>query len=144
MQDQLIFGVGRLLCALPLADVVETIRPLPVQPLAGREGLLLGLAVIRGEVVPVLDTGRLLGDATGEPSRFVTTATGRGTVAFAAGPVLGVRAAEADATRSLPGAGGLVTGVGVLDGRPLLFIRSDGGLDTEARPAGAGGRRAAA
>ena len=31
----LVFGVGDLLCALALRDVVETIRPLPVQPLAG-------------------------------------------------------------------------------------------------------------
>ena len=129
MQDQLIFGVGRLLCALPLVDVVETIRPLPVQPLAGAEGLILGLAVIRGEAVPVLDTARLLGAPVGEPSRFVTTATARGTVAFAAGHVVGVRAAEPDHSKTLPGTGSLVTGVGVLDGQPLLFIRSDGGLN---------------
>jgi hypothetical protein len=30
----LVFGVGDLLCALGPRDVVETIRPLPVQPLA--------------------------------------------------------------------------------------------------------------
>ncbi|WP_344615092.1 chemotaxis protein CheW, partial [Dactylosporangium salmoneum] len=92
MQDQLVFGVGRLLCALPLAAVVETVRPLPVQPLAGGGGALLGVAVIRGGAVPVLDTARLLGDPGAEPTRFVTAAGPRGTIAFATGDVIGVRA----------------------------------------------------
>jgi purine-binding chemotaxis protein CheW len=122
MQDQLIFGVGRLLCALPLAAVVETVRPLPVQPLAGSSGALLGVAVIRGAAVPVLDTARLLGDPGEQPSRFVTVETPGGTVAFATGPVLGVRPVQRSAAQPAPDDGGLVEAVGVLDGRPLLLL----------------------
>ncbi|GAA3452967.1 chemotaxis protein CheW [Dactylosporangium matsuzakiense] len=132
MQDQLIFGVGRLLCALPLADVVETVRPLPVQPFADGGGLL-GVAVIRGEAVPVVDTAGLLGDPGTVPSRFVTVEAPGGTVAFATGPVLGVRAVARSTAQAPPDGSALVDAVGVLDGRPLLFLN----------PA-AGGHRAAA
>jgi purine-binding chemotaxis protein CheW len=130
MKAQLIFGVGDLLCALPLEVVVETIRPLPVQPLAGAGDALLGIAVIRGEAVPVLDTGRLLGGEPRTPTRFITTNTASGPIAFAAGDVVGVHDVEPDETRPLPAMlrpGNLVTAVGVLGSRPLLFVRSDGG-----------------
>ncbi|WP_432825045.1 chemotaxis protein CheW [Dactylosporangium sp. CA-092794] len=129
MQDQLIFGVGRVLCALPLANVVETVRPLPVQPVASGGGALLGVAVIRGAAVPVVDTARLLGDPAARPTRFVTTATGHGTVAFATGDVVGVRAVAPDPVGRSPAAGSLVVGVGVLDGRPLLFLRGNLEID---------------
>ncbi|MER7274337.1 chemotaxis protein CheW [Dactylosporangium sp. NPDC000244] len=125
MQDQLIFGVGRLLCALPLAAVVETVRPLPVQPVGGAGGALLGVAVIRGAAVPVVDTAALLGDPGVPPSRFVTVDTPGGTVAFATGPVAGVRSVARSAAQPSPVAGELVEAVGVLDGRPLLFLNPE-------------------
>jgi purine-binding chemotaxis protein CheW len=128
MQDQLIFGVGRLLCALPVADVVETVRPLPVEPVAagdGGGGAVLGVAVIRGEAVPVVDTARLLGDPGADPTRFITASTPRGTVAFAAGDVVGVRTIAAPTPAVQAPAAALVAAVGVLDGRPLLFLRTD-------------------
>src|SRR5690349_3994907 len=82
----LVFGVGDLLCALALRDVVETIRPLPVQPIAGTADVLLGVSVIRGVAVPVIDTARLLGARVERPCRFITTRT----AAYATGPVIGV------------------------------------------------------
>lgn len=127
----LVFGVGDLLCALPLRDVVETIRPLPVQPLAGTADILLGVSVIRGQAVPVVDTARLLGAGVERPHRFVTTRSDRGTLAFATGPVRGVLPVEPDERRPPPpmlaaAASSLVVAVGVLDSRPLLFLRGAG------------------
>ncbi|WP_327004104.1 chemotaxis protein CheW [Dactylosporangium sp. NBC_01737] len=127
----LVFGVGDLLCAIALRDVVETIRPLPVQPLAGTADILLGVSVIRGLAVPVVDTARLLGVGAERPSRFVTTRTGRGTLAYATGPVVGVLPVEPDDSRPPPpmlaaAATRLVAAVGVLDSRPLLFLRDAG------------------
>ncbi|MFF5231712.1 chemotaxis protein CheW [Dactylosporangium sp. NPDC000521] len=126
----LVFGVGELLCALPLREVVETIRPLPVQPLAGTADVLLGVSVIRGLAVPVVDTARLLGAVAEEPRRFVTTRTGRGPLAYATGPVRGVLPVEPDADRPPPpmlaaSATRIVAAVGVLDARPLLFLTSE-------------------
>lgn len=127
----LVFGVGDLLCALPLEDVVETLRPLPVQPLAGTAGTLLGMSVIRGRAVPVVDTARLLGVAGGAPARFISTRTGRGPLAYAAGPVVGVRPFVADGQE--PRATRLVAAVGVLDSRPLLLLRGGWLLDEPVR-----------
>ncbi|MEV4141746.1 chemotaxis protein CheW [Dactylosporangium sp. NPDC049742] len=134
----LVFGVGDLLCALPLREVVETIRPLPVQPLAGTADVLLGVSVIRGLAVPVVDTARLLGAAAERPSRFVTTRTGSGPLAYATGPVRGVLPVEPDADRPPPpmlaaSATRIVAAVGVLDARPLLFLSSEWPLEGAAR-----------
>ncbi|GGM29897.1 chemotaxis protein CheW [Dactylosporangium sucinum] len=134
MDRELIFSVGELLCALPLGDVVETIRPLPVQAVADSADALLGVAVIRGQAVPVLDTARLLGVPAPPAERFITT---RAAVAFATGPVLGVRDVASGAALPLTpalgaGAARVVTAVGVLDARPLLFVRSDGGVHVAA------------
>ena len=135
----LVFGVGELLCALALRDVVETIRPLPVQPLAGTADVLLGVSVIRGLAVPVVDTARLLGAAAERPCRFVTTRTEQGPLAYATGPVRGVLPGEPDPAPPPPpvlaaAAPRLVAAVGVLDSQPLLFLRG-AGLIAELRAA---------
>ena len=57
----LIFRVLDRLCALSLGHVVETMRPLPIEPLAAAPHFVLGLATIRGSQVPVVDAGRLIG-----------------------------------------------------------------------------------
>src|SRR6185295_1225682 len=49
------------ICALPLDHVTETLRPLPIQPVPVAPPFILGLSVIRGEPVPVVDLGRLMG-----------------------------------------------------------------------------------
>lgn len=41
-------------CALDLAQVVEIMRPLPIERVAGAPDLVRGLAVIRGVPVPVV------------------------------------------------------------------------------------------
>ncbi|HZE91839.1 MAG TPA: chemotaxis protein CheW, partial [Rhizobacter sp.] len=62
---------GRL-CALPLSHVVETMRPLPTETIAGAPDFVCGLAVIRGAPVPVVDLARLLGATDTQARRFVT------------------------------------------------------------------------
>lgn len=86
----LLFRAGPLLCALPLPDVVETLRPLPTRTLAGTPASVRGVCVLRGAPVPVLDAAVLLGGAAAEVSRFVAVRAPRGPVALATGPVLGV------------------------------------------------------
>jgi purine-binding chemotaxis protein CheW len=62
-QSTLLCRVRERLCALPLAHVVETMRPLPIEPLGGMPGFVQGIAIIRGAPVPVVDAGALLGSA---------------------------------------------------------------------------------
>lgn len=67
---QLLLRCRSWLCALPLADVVETMRVLPLKPVAGAPPYVRGLAMIRGELVPVVSLAALLGeDAQGRAPR---------------------------------------------------------------------------
>jgi purine-binding chemotaxis protein CheW len=88
----LICRCGACFCALPLASVVETMRPLPCEPLAAMPPFLLGVSVIRGAPVPVVDAARLLGSTT--PAlvrRVVTLKVGERRVGLAVESVIGVR-----------------------------------------------------
>ena len=60
-------------CALPLSEVVETMRPLPISPMSGWPSFVPGIAVVRGRPTPVVDLGLLLGSNVDlPPTRFVT------------------------------------------------------------------------
>jgi purine-binding chemotaxis protein CheW len=73
----LLTRVGSRTCAVPVELVSETMRPLPIAPLAAMPPFVLGLSVVRGTPVPVIDAPRLLG-ATGsvKPGRFVSIRVG--------------------------------------------------------------------
>ena len=59
----LVFRAGSMLCALRLADVIETMRPLGTRPLAGTPAFVRGVSIVRGVPTPVVDVARLLGGA---------------------------------------------------------------------------------
>ena len=77
--------------ALPMANVIETMRMLPIEAVSGPPRLVCGLSLIRGAAVPVIDTARLFDDEAARYQRLVTVRTGERTVAFAASAVLGVQ-----------------------------------------------------
>lgn len=92
-----------IVCALPLLHVVETMRPLRIQRLGSVPPFVLGLSIIRGTPVPVVDMGVLLGaDAAAAPTRFITLRTADRLVALAVEEVVGVRELPAASIRSLP------------------------------------------
>jgi purine-binding chemotaxis protein CheW len=82
-------------CALPLAAVAETMRPLPTQAMAGAPAYVRGAALVRGVPTPVVDLGLLLGGTASEPRRFVRMRIGDRSVALAVEDVLGVHTFEA-------------------------------------------------
>lgn len=120
---------GRL-CALPLDTLVETMRPLPVTPVAGAPAFVRGVSFIRGAPVPVVDVGALLGapeppDAT----RFVSLRVGDRRVALALEEVLGFRKLASESLSALPpllrGASEeAVSAVAVLDAELLLVLEA--------------------
>ncbi|MBX9298188.1 chemotaxis protein CheW [Chromobacterium piscinae] len=121
---------GRRLYALPLTHVRETMRALPIDPVPSMSDFLLGLALIRGVPVPVLDCARLLGSALStRVSRFVTLTLGERQLALAVDGVIGVRqlsaAALADIAPLLDGCDdGLVQSIATLDAELLLVLRA--------------------
>ncbi len=125
----LTFRAGSLLCALRLDEVVETMRPLAVQPLAGTPPFVPGISIMRGVAVPVVDVSRLLGGGAVEVTRFVAVRTERGAVALATGPVLGIRPTVTATTERHSGLLGaaparLVAAIGTVGTEPLIQLQS--------------------
>jgi purine-binding chemotaxis protein CheW len=125
----LVCRVGPRLCALPLLNVVETMRPLPIEPVAGAPPFVLGLSILRGSPVPVVDVASLLGEQSVRPERFVTVSVGSRLVALALGQVVGLRPIAAMSDEALPpllrDAGGeIVTAIATLDAELLLVLNA--------------------
>ncbi len=124
----LLCRVRTRVCALPLEHVLETMRPLPIEPLSGAPRFVRGLAIIRGSPVPVIDAARLLGAEEAPPARFVTLRVGDRRVALAVDEVLGVGAGAEQSLEALPPllgevAADVVEAIGTLDAHLLLVLR---------------------
>ncbi|HUQ94029.1 MAG TPA: chemotaxis protein CheW [Bryobacteraceae bacterium] len=127
-----IVRAGTLTCALPVSQVVETMRPLPVEPLANAPRFVRGLAIIRGAPVPVVDLGALLGANTDcPPARFVTVCAAERRVALAVDEILGVRDLEPFSISALPpllreARCEIIEALGSLDVELLLVLKAGG------------------
>jgi purine-binding chemotaxis protein CheW len=125
----LVCQVATRLCALPLDAVIETMRPLPVEPIAGAPGFVAGIAIIRGAPVLVVDAARLLGAESARPRRFVTLRMAPRPIALAVDGVLGVRQIAADELSDLTPLAGAIAGevvaaIGARDRRLLVVLET--------------------
>lgn len=100
----LLVRTGGRLCGLPVAAVAETMRPLPVTPIAGTPAFVRGISIVRGEPMPVVDLAVLLGgDAeAAEVTRFVAVRAGARRAALAVASVVGVAHLDPAAARTMP------------------------------------------
>jgi chemotaxis signal transduction protein len=104
-------------------------RGLAIDPIAGAPHGVLGLSRIRGEVMPVLHLGALLGEPLAQPRYLVTVALGERRVALAVDRVVGVHVIAEAALQPLPpvmrgAAGDVLTAIGTLDRELLLFLET--------------------
>jgi purine-binding chemotaxis protein CheW len=126
----LLLGVGSELCAIPLEYVVEIMRPLVIEPIAGAPPFVRGLSLVRGTPVPVVELGSLLGSgAATESSRFVALRIGERQVALAVGAVPGIRELDPSMLETVPpllrNAGAeAVEALGALDEQLLIVLRA--------------------
>jgi purine-binding chemotaxis protein CheW len=116
-------------CALWLEDVVETMRPLPVEPLAGAPPFVRGVAVVRGDPVPVVDAASLLGAGESRPTRFVVVTAGDRRVGLAVDDVLGVQVIPSASLQELQPLLGdasaeVVSAMGAVGTELVLVLRS--------------------
>jgi purine-binding chemotaxis protein CheW len=139
--QKLVCRVGRSVCSLPLECVVETFRPLPIERLAEAPPFVLGLSVVRGEPLPVVDLLHLIAGRAGKPTRFVVVKAAERRVALAVDEVIGVRMVSAERMSALPpllrdADSAIVSAVGTLDSELFMVLQAsrllpEGFLDGE-------------
>lgn len=125
----LVVAVQTRVCALPLFHVMETMRPLPIEPLSGAPSFVHGVAVIRGIPTPVVDLGDLVGAPGGPRGRFITLRLGGRQAALSVGDVLGIRELDATMTQKLPpllqeASRDVIEAIGTLDAQFLVVLRA--------------------
>jgi purine-binding chemotaxis protein CheW len=113
-----------------LDQVIETMRPLPVEPLAGTPSFVLGLSVLRGAPVPVIDLANLLGATSlTTHARFIAVRAGDRNALLAVESVVGVVALPDRMLESLPPLVGAMSAqaldtIGRLDEGMLFVLKS--------------------
>lgn len=120
----LLCAAGSHRFALPMSEIVETMRMLPVETIAAAPPLVLGLSIIRGAPVAVVDTALLFDRTSARYTQLVTARTGGRTIAFAVDAVLGAAVvARHDLTQMPPliGSDDAIVAMASRD-RDLLFL----------------------
>ena len=132
--QSLVFRADTHLAAIGLEQVTEVLRPLPVEALAGVPPYVKGICVLRGQPVPVIDIGLLLGGrrasggahAANWAERFVGVRTGTQTAVLAVDTVLGIRDIPMERLHDLSSVTGSAacTAVGAIGREPLLLLEA--------------------
>jgi purine-binding chemotaxis protein CheW len=120
------------MCALPLEEVEETMRPLPVAPVSAAPVFVRGVSLVRGAPAPVVSLASLLGGAVtegegGASRRFVSLRVPEGRMALDVDEVHGLRWMEESGLDSVPPllratASGHLQHLGSFDGRLLALL----------------------
>ncbi len=127
----LVVMAGECACAFPVQHVAETMRPLPIEPLAGTPAFVRGVAVIRGAPTPVIDLKALLknGENSAIYGRFVTLKLGDRRVALGVDSVVGLKNLNAAQLADLPPmlrdvATDLISAVSTREAQLLLVLQA--------------------
>lgn len=128
-QRALVVRAATHTCALNLAQVIEIMRPLPIEPVAGAPEMLLGLSVIRGVPVPVVALAALFNAFGGASTRFVVVRAGERQIALAVDAVLGIREFAPSAYQVMPpllrdAASAAVETIGASDSELFFFLNT--------------------
>lgn len=105
----LVVQAGAHRFAVPIAHVVETLRPRPLHALRASPDFVRGLAVLRGELTPVVDLHALVhGRPSTATTRLVLVRVATRRVALAVDVVVGVASLDVPSVEGLPDACGPV------------------------------------
>jgi purine-binding chemotaxis protein CheW len=100
---ELIVQLDWTCCAIPLIDVLEVMRPLALERVAGAPNFVMGLALIRASPVPVIDLNVVVsGETSTGHKRFITLRVEDRIVALAVRSVVGIAPLDISLIRRLP------------------------------------------
>ncbi len=125
----LIVGLRSGACALPLADVIEIMRPRTIEAVDCDLPFVQGVCIIRGLLTPVVNLNELLGMPGGPSQRFVTIRLGDRQVALSVDGVTGIRDFDALTLQEIPPllAGiskDVLDAVGTVDEKMLMVLKA--------------------
>lgn len=127
----LIVTIATRACAIPIHYVAETMRPLPIEAIAGMPDFVRGVSLIRGVPIPVIDLATLLRATDGSITygRFVTLKIGGRRAAIAVDGVVGLRNLDLTQVGELPpllrAAGAdIIDAIGTCDAQLLVVLRA--------------------
>jgi len=127
----LVVMVGARACAFPLQHVLETMRPLPIKPVAGTPFFVHGVSIVRGMPTPVVDLKALLDKSEKSPSfgRFVALKLGDRRVVVGVDCVVGLRNLDTGQLGELPPllrdvTTDLIESFGTCDAQLLVVLRA--------------------
>jgi purine-binding chemotaxis protein CheW len=129
--EALIVTVGARPVAIPLRHVSEVMRALPTEHVAGSPAFVVGISVIRGGPVPVVDLGALLENVPNRNAdqRLVTLQVGERRLALLVDGVVGLRRLDATRLEDLPSMltasnADLIEAVSTADAQLLVVLRA--------------------
>lgn len=79
------------LAAIPARHVRETMRPLPLEPIAGAPSFVVGAAVVRGHPTPIIDAAKLISGRSDAATRWIALQIGARTAVLAVHEIIGVQ-----------------------------------------------------
>jgi purine-binding chemotaxis protein CheW len=130
-QRMLALRVGPSYVAVPVRHVVETMRPLRVEAIREAPVCVLGLAIIRGRPVPVIDASVIIGSsrAAAPFERFVVLRVDERHVALAVDGVVGLRGVANSTLEAWPPLAAHpysanLTAIGLLDAASLVVLET--------------------
>lgn len=107
-------------------------RPRPIERVAGAPPFVLGLAIVRGVPLVVVDARVLVGAAVSEPKRFVTIRVDERSVVLAVDGVEGVVEMDAADAMSPLVDSPMIDAIARLDDRLLMVLRTARIVEIEA------------
>jgi purine-binding chemotaxis protein CheW len=124
----LLCKAAEYICALPSEQVVEVMRLLPIRAIAQAPPFVRGIATIRGQSVPVVDVGLLLGTESVSARYLVTVRVDERQVALAMDRIIDVRQLPKAGAEMPPllsrAAGEAITSIEALDHELLLRLKT--------------------
>ncbi len=126
----LLVRVSSAVCAIPLSQVIETMRPLQVSPISDAAGFVCGVALIRGMPTPVVELAALFHtDRQVSSGRFVTVRSGGRAIALSVETVIGVAELDTSDVSAMPpllksARTEAIEAIGSLDAELLIMLQT--------------------